>query len=406
MKFVLLYQLCAYSVLLTLSKVYVSAKMELKLLSVLSINKFYVPDYNYLSPEFKVPKNLTYEYFTSNAVDVPNSVKLDLFGLGVSLRKTYDRFLGSLYTEPAMLMRTTEYPVSIIAGELINAGLWPPVGPQIWKEDLPWQPIPFEYKPATEDAVLLGTLCPTFKLETSRVLSERDDLTGAHVQLVSRLHDIGIMNISTLLDVPSLYFTLENAVELNRTLPQWASSVFPGQGLLNATLAAYELLSQTKAQRQLNGGALVKLLLQDFHEADERKISVFSGDDRLLAGVSRILGVPAKDVPAAGAALIFELHADDDDERFVKIMYYTGGKDAEFFPYPVGCGIFCPMRNFTELVADSLPGDGLALCRGTNHSTDGPRGSSSVDLGVSNYFLLIPVLSVALPLAVPGSSRL
>ena len=33
------------------------------------------------------------------------------------------------------------------------AGLYPPVGQQIWNKDLLWQPIPVETKPASEDNV-------------------------------------------------------------------------------------------------------------------------------------------------------------------------------------------------------------------------------------------------------------
>lgn len=68
---------------------------------------------------------------------------MNLYNLGVHLRSMYGDYLGSIYLDEIIRMQTTEYPVSIIAGELINAGLWPPIEPQIWKDDLPWQPIPF-----------------------------------------------------------------------------------------------------------------------------------------------------------------------------------------------------------------------------------------------------------------------
>jgi hypothetical protein len=68
---------------------------------------------------------------------------MQLFNLGTYLRETYDKFLGSLYFEDIAEMRTTAFSVSIIAGELINTGLWPPTDSQIWKEDFIWQPIPF-----------------------------------------------------------------------------------------------------------------------------------------------------------------------------------------------------------------------------------------------------------------------
>lgn len=63
-----------------------------------------------------------------------------MYNLGVHLRETYDEFLGEKYE--IMKMQTTEYSLSILSAQLVNAGLWPPSQRQMWMEGINWQPIP------------------------------------------------------------------------------------------------------------------------------------------------------------------------------------------------------------------------------------------------------------------------
>lgn len=67
---------------------------------------------------------------------------LNMYNLGVHLRTIYDEFLGEIYMQETTKMQTAEYPLSILAGQLVNAGLWPPAKQQRWNADINWQPIP------------------------------------------------------------------------------------------------------------------------------------------------------------------------------------------------------------------------------------------------------------------------
>lgn len=66
---------------------------------------------------------------------------LNMYNLGVHLRKVYGEFLGDLYMSQTMKMQTAEYPLSMLSGQLVNAGLWPPAEIQRWSADINWQPI-------------------------------------------------------------------------------------------------------------------------------------------------------------------------------------------------------------------------------------------------------------------------
>lgn len=65
-----------------------------------------------------------------------------MYNLGVHLREVYGNFIGDLYFTDIMKMRTTEYTLSMLSAQLVNAGLWPPSNSQTWMEGFNWQPIP------------------------------------------------------------------------------------------------------------------------------------------------------------------------------------------------------------------------------------------------------------------------
>ena len=93
------------------------------------------------------------------------------------------------------------------------------------------------------------------------------------------------------------------------------------------TLLAYDLLSTTIVQKRLNGGSFLKTVIKDSKDhingtlSSARKINVYSGDERNLAGVLKNLGIPVHDLPDAGAALIFELYAEGN-QHFIKVCIY------------------------------------------------------------------------------------
>ncbi|XP_058809256.1 venom acid phosphatase Acph-1-like isoform X1 [Phymastichus coffea] len=358
------------------------ATKELQFLHVLSVNKFYVPDFNQTSKEFQIPSNLSYSYFLNNAVDLPNTVKMKLFNLGEQLRFKYGHFIGSLYSDEVIRMQTVGFPVSIMAGELINAGLWPPVEGQIWKDDLAWQPVPFEYRPVDEDTLLLGILCPNFEKDTRKVIKDHYNLSSTHGDLLRHIKENGKINVKTPLDVLMLHLAFDNGKELHQNFPKWISELYPTDALTNLTLTAYDLLSTTKLQKHLNGGSLLKTIVNDWQARvngtlhKDRKIHVFSGDDRNLAGVMKNLNLTMTELPTSGEALIFELWSEAN-RHYVQVIRYMGNHK---FTYPhklPGCEIYCPVEKFRELVANVLPVDELSLCGSVDR--DSGKGLGQAD---------------------------
>lgn len=94
-------------------------------------------------------------------------------------------------------------------------------------------------------------------------------------------------------------------------------------------MVAYDLLSKTPLQRKLNGGGLLKTIVQDIEqlgalEYNSGRISIFSGDDRNLIGVLKNLNKNYfKDLNSelfAGSALIIETYLRNSS-KLVKVHY-------------------------------------------------------------------------------------
>jgi len=88
--------------------------------------------------------------------------------------------------------------------------------------------------------------------------------------------------------------------------------------MYNVTLLEYDLLSINSLQRQLNGGTLLGEIIGNSlryklgHIPKERKIMLYSGDQRNIIGVLKNLDSWSPHIPNEAAALIFELYFDND----------------------------------------------------------------------------------------------
>lgn len=74
---------------------------------------------------------------------IAQTASLTMYNLGVHLRDVYGDFLGDkLAKYETTKMRTTQYALSMLSAQLVNAGLWPPTKKQMWIMGFNWQPIP------------------------------------------------------------------------------------------------------------------------------------------------------------------------------------------------------------------------------------------------------------------------
>lgn len=176
---------------------------------------------------------------------------MNLFNLGVELKRTYGEFLGDIYNPNIMEVRTSEYVLSMISAQLVNAGLWPPTDIQKWNDELDWQPIASglcsseqntphinktkilsfinsftlilhnmfffysDYVPVEEDTLLLGSLCPIFEEEEKMINNKWESKITMH----KSLFDYVSINYGKKVERPSdlalIYSTLETIVKFS-----------------------------------------------------------------------------------------------------------------------------------------------------------------------------------------------
>ncbi|XP_043273768.1 venom acid phosphatase Acph-1-like isoform X2 [Venturia canescens] len=379
---------------------------KLKHVYVIFAHKLYAP----LTPDtqYGFPEKLEYEYFLADAADMPNKAKLEIVELGIHLRRRYDDFLGDIYYSEVSRTYTSEYFLSMISGQLVNAGLWPPAKSQQWNEDLNWQPIPSAYQPKETDRLFLGTMCPHFLDEEKRVLDTDESIkneVSEHQGLFDYVSSHYGKKIERPADVSLLYSSLETMAsyeELNKTLPGWAEGIFPEGEMRNVTLLSYTLLSKTRNQRQLNGGVFLKKIINEAtklittnatfdvnsNTSRDAKISLWSAEDRNLIGVLQAMNLWwSPHLLDNGASIILELrHNESAKEYGFEIYYYTGINMNETMGLTLpGCKAFCPLSDFARILSEVLPTDENLLCH-TEHPivTD---SNSSADSNQARAYL-------------------
>ncbi|XP_012285663.1 venom acid phosphatase Acph-1 [Orussus abietinus] len=361
---------------------------ELKLVHVVFTHKTHAPvEDRQNGPKVEIQPNLTYAYFSEVPEDMFNENKLNMFNLGVYLRQRYGDFLGEIYTENVTTLVTNQFVTSMMSGSLVNAGLWPPASIQRWHDDLPWQPIPTVYEELKKDYLLMGNLCPNFLSDTASVL-ESDSMkeqVSVYKPLFDELNQRTGLTIDQPSEIEGLYITLETMADANQSLPAWSADIFPDGQMYFATLLSYNLSSITKLQKRLNGGALLKKIIDDSvahlagNISNDHKIMMYSGDERNVAGILQNLNLWSPHIPSEGAAVIFEVYEINKDDGYsVKVLYYTG-VDGEMINLTLSeCTELCPLTNFSDILSDVLPTNAKTLC-GWNVSGDIEEENSPVE---------------------------
>ncbi|KAK0182665.1 hypothetical protein PV327_000778 [Microctonus hyperodae] len=376
---------------------------ELKLVHAIFSHKLYAPVQLNNSPKNaadNLPRKLNYRFFLEQTDDMNNEAKMDLYNFGVFLRDKYDGFLGEIYYPEIMRMRTSEYVLSMISGQLVDAGLWPPAPAQKWDSALNWQPVVTDYVPAERDTLLLGTLCPSFKHEHKLALknvSSTKTMLG-YYEIFNFLSEQSKFIIDDPSGVELLYSSFETLNSYKLPLPDWGTKLFTNGSMESITLSSYELLSYSTLQKQLNGGTLLKQIIKDtladkINDSKRKlKISLYSGEERNLIGVLQSMDLWKPHILNPVESLIFEIYQKSPGEQYtVKLNYYDGdAKNIQDLTLP-GCGKFCPIDEFEKYLHDIIPKvHEKKLCELNSI----PHTGSGVSLKDSFNYYLLPIIII------------
>lgn len=105
-------------------------------------------------------------------------------------------------------------------------------------------------------------------------------------------------------------------------MPAWAQDIFPDGEMKNVTLLSYDLLGSTNLQKQLNGGSLLKKIINDSLEYEKnngtskRKIFTYSGEELNVIGVLQSMNLWSPHILSPASSLIFEIYYDNTTAQY------------------------------------------------------------------------------------------
>lgn len=153
--------------------------------------------------------------------------KQRIYKLGKWLRQRYSTFLPEIYSANDVEIFATKIDRTLMSGELLATGLYPPKGHQVWEKSMKWQPIPIHLAPEEILRSDIKNKCPTYvKLWSEYLASDRFKHllekyrpTMQYVTEKGGYTDIDIRHFQAVADC--LFIATKNHLPL----PKWAQSV-------------------------------------------------------------------------------------------------------------------------------------------------------------------------------------
>ncbi|KAK9876227.1 hypothetical protein WA026_012528 [Henosepilachna vigintioctopunctata] len=314
-----------------------------------------------------------------------NVGKIQLYETGKFLRKRYNAFLGDRYTPDLFYTQSTDVDRTKASMQLVNAGMWPPKGDQIWGP-LDWQPIPIHSEPLKDDMLLLVRKpCPQYSLEQIRSkdspeVKEKLEKFRPTFDAVSKLTGQSMKDFA---DAEDVYSTLLAEKNFNLTLPDWTKDYFP-EKLEEPTVFFYVFNSYTEKMKRLKGGVLLKKLIGDWKaKADgqlspkERKAFLYGGHDSTIANLLSTLKIWDPQIPGYAITVLLEMSRDKaSGELGIEIfLRNTTNLPPHLLTIP-GCKSFCPLTKLIELTASVTPENWEEECKSDDSNfTPPPPGA-------------------------------
>lgn len=173
------------------------------------------------------------------------------YALGHFTRSRYDGFLPRVYNRKWFRAYSTDVDRTLMSIQANLAAVFLPKTEEIWKHDIPWQPIPIH--PLAENIMTSISTCPVYTADLDKTLYTDplyQNLNTNYSKTYNYIQRKSGSNISSVLDVLSVYDTLLIENRFGFILPHWTQSVYP-QPMRLLTAYAYKALSHTEQMNRL-----------------------------------------------------------------------------------------------------------------------------------------------------------
>ncbi|CAG9766535.1 unnamed protein product [Ceutorhynchus assimilis] len=309
---------------------------------------------------------LNYSYYPYKHGQLTNVGKRREYSIGQALRERYDSFFGELYIPDLVDSRSTDRNRTKMSLLLTLGSLFQPKCGQVWYPGLNWQPVPYNYVPEKDDAVLYGIKCPNYEKmydevqNSPEVRSEYEKYSA----IFAYISEHSGLNVTKFQDVYDLYFGLSTEEEYGLKLPEWTREVWPD--IVNEiSFKQYGIYTKTTGLRKIAAGYWIQKIINDSENKinsanNDTKIYLYSAHENNIGQLFATLDLfEYPHIPTYGSYVLFELHNINNTHGF-KIYYqnYNGTTTPKLLKLP-GCAEFCPLDEFKTLVAEYLPEDGF-----------------------------------------------
>ncbi|EZA51681.1 hypothetical protein DMN91_004205 [Ooceraea biroi] len=311
-----------------------------------------------------------HSYYPMGNGDLTNEGKMREYRIGTMLRERYDQYIGPNYWPAKIYARSTEVPRTQLSLQLVLAGLFPPSERQTWNPHLPWIPAWTFFVPYEADNLLFPHYCHRYKEEYKRFLQLEDtkEMINRYKNVMDYLTDHSGKLIDNTGAVAHMYNLLKEEAAQNLTLPRWTENVFPDP-MKEIIKLDFKLRSDTTTLRRLNGGILLRKMVDDIREhqtgkmPQDRKAFLFGSHEVNVAAVAYALGTNEPAVPAYGSTIILETLRDKAGLYYIRVLLWTGVTEQLITQTIPGCTELCPFEKFLDIVKDVLPNDDEYYCR-------------------------------------------
>ncbi|GJQ72930.1 hypothetical protein Trydic_g1572, partial [Trypoxylus dichotomus] len=192
------------------------------------------------------------EFLPYGPGELTNLGKKTMYDLGQVLRNDYNDYLGNQFLPKHIDALTTDSDRTKASLQLVLASLFPPMGNNIWHDNLNWQPVSYSYLRPKEDNIL-GTVVhyPKFKRAYERNFETRKTrkLLKKYEKLIDYLRKHTGMPFNQTRDAWALLTNLQTEYEVGLTLPDWTKRIFPNK-LKDFALQEYHMQTATKELRK------------------------------------------------------------------------------------------------------------------------------------------------------------
>lgn len=299
------------------------------------------------------------KYWPAGWGALTNLGKIQLYKYGQYLRKRYDGALNDHYSPKDIYVVSSDHDRCLMSAQVLLAGLYPPVGDQIWQRSLNWQPIPVHTAPRNLDKlIVVKKPCPAYEKQLNNTYKNAHltRIDEENKELYQYLTDHSGKKIKNVLDLEFLYNTLEIEYNNHLKLPDWTKSVFPHK-MKDLAALSLAVFTYTDSMKKFKGGPIVADIVHHMAQKvlhtlnPDRKMFLYSGHDITIVSVLRALGFEERIKPDPGASVIVELHRPfDGSEHFVEVLYKNNSDSSEPFRLRMpNCEDPCSLKSFLEI---------------------------------------------------------